>query len=249
MVKTKPKEKDSKIIELRNLLSKRIGKAIASYNMLSAGDKIVVAVSGGKDSITLLKMLKFRQTFVPIKFDLMAVHIDFGNSAKLPDLLAKFFKKEGINYHIEKVDIFKGKARKDKNCFWCSWNRRKALFEFAAKNGFNKVALGHHFDDIIETVLLNLFYQGQISAMCPYQEMFKGKITIIRPLAYVEEDEIRKFAKLSNDFPHERCSCANSITSKRNMMAKIVKSLEKGCPQIKKNIFQSVKRIKTEYLL
>jgi len=235
--------------KLQYFLYKKIGRAIADYKMLQDGDKIVVAVSGGKDSIALLKMLKFRQSFVPIKFDLLAVHIDLGYPCQHPKLLAKFFEKQDIKYHIEKVDILKGKSRKDINCFWCSWNRRKALFEVAARFGFNKVALGHHFDDIIETILLNLFYQGQISAMNPYQELFKGKITLIRPLAYVEEDEIRRFARANNDFPHEKCSCPNSITSKRTAVEKIIKELEKDCPHIKKNIFQSVKRIKTEYLL
>lgn len=163
--------------------------------------------------------------------------------------MAKFFEKEKIDYHIERVDILQGKTRADISCFWCSWNRRKAIFEVAAKYGFNKVALGHHFDDIVETVLLNLFYQGQISAMSPNQELFKGKITIIRPLAYVEERELMRFAKLSNDFPHEKCSCPNSITSKRAVIENIIKELEKGCPHIKQNIFRSVKRIKKDYLL
>ncbi len=250
MIKKPPEEKDSKKEnKLKYFLSKKVGQAIADYQMLAPGDRIVVAVSGGKDSVTLLKMLKFRQAFVPIKFDLLAVHIDLGYPCQHPKLLAKFFEKEGIDYHIEKVDILKGKTRKDISCFWCSWNRRKALFEVAAKNGFNKVALGHHFDDIIETILLNLFYQGQISAMSPKQELFKGKITIIRPLAYVEEEEIRKFAKYNNDFPHEKCSCPNSITSKRTTIENLIKELEKGCPQIKKNIFNSVKRIKMDYLL
>ncbi len=246
---TKKEDSSGKENKLQYFLSKKVGKAIADYKMLADGDKIVVAVSGGKDSITLLKMLKFRQSFVPIKFELMAVHIDLGYPCQHPKLLAKFFEKEGIRYHIEKVDILQGKTRADISCFWCSWNRRKALFEVAAKNGFNKVALGHHFDDIIETILLNLFYQGQISAMNPYQELFKGKITIIRPLAYVEESEIAKFARLSNDFPHEKCSCPNSITSKRTAIEKIIKELEKDCPQVKKNIFKSVKRIKKDYLL
>ncbi len=230
-------------------ISKKVGKAIADYNMIEDGDRIVVAVSGGKDSITLLRMLAFRQTFAPIKFDLLAVHIDLGYPCMHPKLLAKFFESQGIDYHIKKVDILKGKTRKDISCFWCSWNRRKALFEEAGKRGFNKVALGHHFDDIVETILLNLFYQGQISAMNPKQELFKGKITIIRPLAYVEEDEIRRFARANNDFPHEKCSCPNSVTSKRTSIEKILKELEKGCPHIKKNIFKSIKRIKKDYLL
>jgi len=252
MIKSRTQDtKESKIKanKLKYFISKKVGQAIADYSMLKDGDRIVVAVSGGKDSLTLLKMLKYRQTFVPIKFDILAVHIDLGYPCMHPKLLAKFFEKESIDYHIKKVDILKGKTRADITCFWCTWNRRKALFEVANEMGYNKVALGHHFDDVIETVLLNLFYQGQISAMKPVQELFEGKVTIIRPLAYVEEKEIIRFSRLSGDFPHEKCSCPNAVDSKRTMIEKVLKEVSRGCPHVKKNIFKSVKRIKKDYLL
>jgi len=229
-------------------ISKSMGKAIMDYGMIVDGDKILVAVSGGKDSLTMLQVLSDRKKFVPIKYDLLAVHVDMGYPCQHPKILAEYFEKMGIDYHIEKIDILKGKTRKDITCFWCSWNRRKALFETAVRLGCTKVALGHHMDDIVETVLLNLFFQGEISAMCPKQELFKGQITIIRPLAYVEEDLIRKFAK-GLDFPHHKCACPNSITSKRTKVENIIKDLEKISPDIKKNIFRSVKRVKHDYLL
>lgn len=229
-------------------ISKRVGKAIIDYGMLSDGDKVAVAVSGGKDSLTLLRVLKDRQKFVPIKYELLAVHIDLGYPCQHPRILEKYFQSQGVDYHIEKVDILKGKTRKDITCFWCAWNRRKALFETAARFGCDKVALGHHHDDIIETILLNLFFNGEISAMAPRQELFKGKIILIRPLAYVGEDMIRRFAKEAG-FPHEKCSCPNSITSNRTKIEKMIKELERTCPDVKKNIFRSVKRIKKDYLL
>jgi tRNA 2-thiocytidine biosynthesis protein TtcA len=229
-------------------ISKSMGKAIMDYQMIAPGDKILVAVSGGKDSLTLLQVLNNRRAFVPVKYDLLAVHVDMGYPCQHPKILAEYFKKIGVDYHIEKIDILKGKSRKDISCFWCSWNRRKALFETAARMGCTKVALGHHMDDIVETILLNLFFQGEFSAMCPKQELFKGKITIIRPLAYVDEDLIRKFAK-DLDFPHHKCVCPNSITSKRTKVEQIIKELEKITPDIKKNIFRSVKRVKKDYLL
>jgi len=229
-------------------ISKRVGRAIADYQMLSEGDKIAVAVSGGKDSLTLLQVLKDRQKFVPIKYELLAVHIDLGYPCMHPKMLGEYFKSQDIKYHIEKVDILKGKTRKDISCFWCSWNRRKALFEVADRFGCNKVALGHHKDDIIETILLNLFFRGEISAMSPKQELFKGKIIIIRPLAYVEEDMILRFAKTAG-FPLKMCACPNSITSNRTKITNIIKGLKKTCPDIKTNIFRSVKRIKEDYLL
>lgn len=229
-------------------ISKRVGKAIIDYNMLSDGDKILVAVSGGKDSLTLLRVLNDRKKFVPIKYELLAVHIDMGYPCHHPKILSGYFKQLGINYHIEKIDILKGKSRKDISCFWCSWNRRKALFEAADRFGCSKVALGHHQDDIVETVLLNLFFHGEISAMSPKQELFGGKIVIIRPLCYVQEDMITRFAKQA-DFPHHKCACPNSITSRRTKITGIIKDMERICPDVKKNIFRSLKRIKKDYLL
>jgi len=229
-------------------ISKRVGKAITDYDMLSEGDKIAVAVSGGKDSLTLLRVLNDRKVFVPIKYELLAVHIDLGYPCMHPKILAEYFKSQKINYHIEKVDILKGKTRKDISCFWCSWNRRKALFEVANRFGCSKVALGHHKDDIVETILMNLFFHGEISAMVPKQELFKGKIVLIRPLAYVEEDMIRRFAKEAG-FPHEKCACPNSLTSSRTRITNIIKELSRVCPDVKTNIFRSLKRIKQDYLL
>lgn len=236
--------------KLMYFISKKVGKAIGDYRMISNRDKIVVGVSGGADSLTLLKMLKYRQTFAPIKFDILAVHIDFGYSHGLAKKLRKFLKKEKIDYHIKKVNLFKNSKSKDEiNCFWCSWNRRKALFETAARFGVKKVALGHHLDDIIQTVLLNLFYKGEISAMKPKQKLFKGKIAIIRPLAYVEKKEITRFARRENDFTYEKCSCPNAGDTKRALVEKIIRELSRNNLQIKRNIFRSVQRIKKDYLL
>lgn len=228
-------------------ISKGIGKAITDYDMLRDSDKIVVAVSGGKDSLTLLKVLKDRQRFVPVKYKLFAVHIDLGYPKSIAGPLEKYFKKLGVDYHIEKVDTLKQMKRKDIDCFWCSWNRRKALFETADRLGCVKVALGHHMDDIIQTMLLNLFFHGEISAMSPKQELFGGKIMLIRPLAYVEENLIKKFAK-STGFPDFNCKCPNSLTSNRAHMGEIIRDLKRSNPDVKKNIFRSLKKIKSEYL-
>jgi tRNA 2-thiocytidine biosynthesis protein TtcA len=233
---------------LEYFISKRVGKAITDYRMLDDGDKVAVAVSGGKDSLTLLRLLHDRRSFVPIKYEILAVHIDLGYPCQHPKILSEYFRKLGVNHHIEKVDILKGKTRKDITCFWCAWNRRKALFEVADRFGCNKVALGHHKDDIIETILLNMFFNGEISAMSPHQELFQGKLILIRPLAYVEEDMIVRFAKEAG-FPHQKCVCPNSITSKRTKVTDIIKEMKKVCPDVKTNIFRSIKRIKKDYLL
>ncbi|MBI4335725.1 MAG: tRNA 2-thiocytidine(32) synthetase TtcA [Candidatus Omnitrophica bacterium] len=244
----KQKSETAKLERAAYFLSKKVGKAITDYDMIGDGDKILVAVSGGKDSLSLLKILEDRRSFVPVRYDLTAVHVDMGYHCIHPRILAEYFEKSGYRYHIEKVDILKGKDRSSITCFWCSWNRRKALFEAAARFGCNKVALGHHKDDIIETILMNLFFNGEISAMAPKQELFKGKITIIRPLAYLEEKEIIQYNRLIN-FPHPRCKCPNADTSRRTKVGEMIGEIEKLCPNVKTNVFRALKNIKKEYLL
>jgi len=228
-------------------ISKKVGKAIMDYKMLEDGDKLVVAVSGGKDSLSLLKILRDRQDFVPIKYDLLAMHIDMGYPESIAKPLEKYFKKIGVKYHIEKVDTLKKTPKKDIDCFWCSWNRRKALFLAADKLGYKKIAFGHHLDDITETFLLNLFFHGEISAMSPNQSLFKGAIQILRPLAYVEEYLIERFVK-EEKLKIFSCLCPNSAISNRTRMGKIINQMKKVCPDVKKNIFRSGRRIKKEYL-
>ena len=122
------------------------------------------------------------------------------------------------------------------------------LFEAAAEYKCNKVALGHHLDDIVQTILLNLFFNSEISAMSPKQELFSGQLTVIRPLAYIEEREIIRFAKQER-LPYYNYNCANSLISNRRRVGGIIRDLERICPNLKTNIFRSIKRIKKDYLL
>jgi tRNA 2-thiocytidine biosynthesis protein TtcA len=229
-------------------ISKGMGRAIMDYQMLAPGDKIAVAVSGGKDSLTLLRLLIERRKFVPIKYEVLAIHVDMGYPKSISAKLEKYFKKLNVEYKIIKSDILKKTNKSKINCFWCSWNRRKELFLAADKLGCTKIALGHHMDDIAETFLLNLFFQGEISTMKPKQELFEGKVTLIRPLAYVEERLIKRFAK-EVKLGHDTCVCPHAVVSNRSRMGRIIQDLEKICPDIKKNIFRSLKRIKQDYLL
>lgn len=231
-----------------NYISTRIGRAIADYNLIEDGDRILVAVSGGKDSLTLLKLLNERKKWAPVSYELIAMHVetDFRCGGCVhTKVLKKFFEDIGVKYHFAKIKVLD----KDKKttCFWCSWNRRKALFLAADKFKCNKVALGHHRDDIIETLLLNMFYHGEFAAMNPRQELFGGKLTIIRPLCHVEEENTRRFAKESA-FPSQMCRCPNSEASKRRMMKNFIAKVKRDCKHVKTNVFRSISRVKAEYI-
>ncbi len=231
-------------------VSKLAGKAIMDYNMIEEGDKIAVAVSGGKDSISLLHVLRHRQSIAPVNFEFTAVHIDFQMPDFHPQPLVEYLQAHQFPYLVETVDALKGERYQDIDCFWWSRNRRKALFQLANAKGFTKIAFGHHMDDIAETIILNQFYRGEISAMKPKQELFEGKIVIIRPLALVREDMMRRLAnKLDISSIGGQSKCANEDTSHRMKIKNMLKEMEKENPTIVKNIFNSLQNIKSDYLL
>ena len=230
-------------------VSRRAGKAIMDYQMLKEGDRVAVAVSGGKDSISLLHVLRHRQRKIPIKFEFIAVHVDFGFADFDPRRLIDYLEKENFSYLIEKVESLKDQRWEEIDCFWWSRNRRKALFELSDKQGFTKIAFGHHMDDIVETILLNQFYRGEIGAMKPRQELFGGKIVIIRPLAYEREAMMVRLAEKLQITTLGQSKCANDETSHRMMLKKMLRTLEQENPNVVKNIFRSLKRVKVDYLL
>ncbi|OPX98795.1 MAG: tRNA 2-thiocytidine biosynthesis protein TtcA [Syntrophorhabdus sp. PtaB.Bin047] len=228
-------------------ITKKAGKAIWDYRMLSDGDKVIVAVSGGKDSLCLLRIMQERLKFVPIDYELIACHVDMGFPWVNADVLAEYFEKEGLSYVIASPPEEWTGDIENLDCFWCSWNRRKAVFDLAGDLGANKIAFAHHMDDIIETMLLNLFFQGEIGTMMPYQEMFDGELAIIRPLAYVEEKELTRLATIL-DLPVIASECPRGDVSKRNLVKGIVADLKKHNRNVKKNIFRSLTKIRQEYL-
>ncbi|MCB9747459.1 MAG: tRNA 2-thiocytidine(32) synthetase TtcA [Candidatus Omnitrophica bacterium] len=232
-----------------NVVSKKSGKAIMDFTMIKEGDRIAVAVSGGKDSLSLLHVLRDRQRFSPVAFTFTAVHIDFEFADFDPTNLVEYFKKEKFPYILEQVDSLKGQSYEDIDCFWWSRNRRKALFQLAQREGFTKIAFGHHLDDIAETIVLNQFYRGEIGAMKPKQELFGGKIVLIRPLAYVREAAMVELAKELGIDSMGQSKCANDDTSHRMKIKKMLHEFEKDNPSIVKNIFNSLSNIQSDYLL
>ncbi len=231
-------------------ISKKVGRATTDYRMMKNKDRILVAVSGGKDSLALLKILKDRQAFVPINYELIAVHINLND--KNASVVRKYLKDNGYTFHIEKpkkkLDSKDPKKPNKNPCFWCSWIRRKALFRLAAKLKCRKIALAHHKDDIIQTQLLNLFFNGEISTMSPMQKMFGGELYLIRPLAYVEEYELARFAEECK-FPKLPEKCPQIDITKRRYVKNLISEIRKECPDVKDKIFRSLKRIKKDYLI
>lgn len=228
--------------------SKKVGKAVWDYGMIKDRDRILVAVSGGKDSLCMLKILKERIKFVPHKYELIACFVDMGFDWINKEVLIEYFRKESVDFTIAPAPSnWKGKTE-NFDCFWCSWNRRKALFDTAQRIGCSKIALGHHMDDIVETMLLNLFFNGEISTMRPYQEMFEGTLAIIRPLAYVEERQLEKLSSVLG-LPVVKSMCPNKDISRRKKIKEIIREMELINPEVKKNIFRSLRRVKTQYLL
>jgi tRNA 2-thiocytidine biosynthesis protein TtcA len=229
---------------------KIIGKTIFKYKMIEPDDRILVAVSGGKDSITMLYDLAERQRSFPIKFGIEAIHIqtDFCTCCDKNEL-AKKIEALGVKYHVVDVAIVKRvKPGRTMNCYWCSMQRRMELLEFARNNGFNKIALGHHLDDIIETLLMNMCYKGQMSAMLPVLQYDKYPIKIIRPLAEVREDLIVKFVE-EKSIKGLPCNCPYNSNSKRKEIKKSLECFVKGNDAIKYNIYNSIHNVNMKYML
>ncbi len=223
----------------------QIDEAVKTYKLIEEGDSILAAVSGGKDSLTMLSFLHEMRGGPGAKFKLFAAHIktDFHcGGCSHRKVLSEVFEKLGLEYRFKDIQVLDEKRQT--NCFWCSWNRRKALFEIAHELGCNKVAFGHHKDDIVETALLNLFYQGEISAMKPKQELFRGIITIIRPLCFTAEADIINYAK-EKGFPEQLCKCPFGMASKRKVVKQLLKDAKKLFPgeDIASNIMANLIKI------
>ena len=232
-------------------LNRVVGKALHRYDMISDGDRIAVGLSGGKDSLTLMWILKERLSRIPINYDLFAVYIDPGFKEGFSKSLENYCKKTGFKLRVEHTDygiLAHSFQNRENPCFLCSRLRRKRLFEIADELGCNKLAIGHNKDDIIETLFLNMCYAGEISTMVPFQPFFQGRFTIIRPLAFADEDTIRRFAG-EKRFPDFVNPCLSAKNSKRREIKRLLKQLYNTNRKIKGNIFAAMSHVRTEYLL
>ena len=219
-------------------------KAIENYNMIDEGDKIAVALSGGKDSITLLMALKALQRFYPKSFDLVAISVNPGFEFFDTHFLKNICEQIGVNYveaesHIKEI-VFD--IRKEKSpCSLCANLRRGILNTTAISLGCNKLALGHNEDDVLETFFLNMFYAGSLSTFAPVCYMDKSKVTLIRPLIYAPEKEIRKFIKRHNISVMPK-NCPMDGISKREYMKDLLYKLTIEIPHVRANLMGAIKR-------
>ena len=219
-------------------------KAIEEYNMIDEGDKIAVCLSGGKDSITMLHAFKSLQRFYPKKFELVAISIDPGFEFFDTKFLQEICDNLEIPLFIEKSNakqiVFD--IRKEKNpCSLCANIRRGAINSVAIREGCNKISLGHNQDDVLETFLLNLFYTGNISTFAPVSYMDRSKITLIRPLIYTPEKDIRRFVRRNNIEVMKKV-CPMDGVSKREDMKNLIISLTKDIPMVRANLFGAIQR-------
>ena len=233
--------------KLTKRLRRNVGKAIEDFNMIEQGDKIMVCLSGGKDSYTLLNILLNLKHNAPVQFELTAVNMD----QKQPDfpeqVLPDYLNEIGVDYHIIERDTYstvkrlipQGKTM----CSLCSRLRRGTLYGFAQQHGFTKIALGHHRDDIIETLFLNLFHGGSIRAMPPKLLSDDGKNIVIRPLAYVREKDIINYAKVMN-FPIIPCNlCGSQENLQRKKIKAMLNEWESLYPDRINSIFSGIQNI------
>ena len=228
---------------MQNFLG-RVRRCVDDYHMIDAGDSIAVGVSGGKDSLTLLAVLAGLRRFYPKAFSLRAITIDMGLEGMDFSPVADFCRSIDVPYTVKKTEIgpIIFDYRKEKNpCSMCAKMRRGALHDAARKAGCNKVALGHHFDDVVETYMLSLFYEGRISCFQPVTYLDRADITLIRPLLYVPEYFVRSFAK-RHELPIVHNPCPADGNTKRQEIKELLKNLETTMPGLRERIFGAMQR-------
>jgi len=233
------------------VLKRFVGRAIHRYGMIRKDDRILVGLSGGMDSLTLMWILSDLQRRAPVSYDLLAVHVDPGFSGGFSERLMEYCRKMGYRLRVEKTSdgpLAHSAENRENPCFLCSRLRRKRLFEIAEETGCNKIALGHNKDDLIQTLFINMFYAGEIGTMAPVQSFFENRFTVIRPLAYTEERTIRWFAGRQG-FPAFVNPCPSAGRTKRSEIKTLLESLYRKNPKIKGNIFRSMSHVNTDYLL
>ncbi len=226
-------------------MKRLMGKAIYQCRMIEDGDRILVAVSGGQDSMSLLWLLRDRLKRIPITYDLTAMYVELGFTNNTEEEMEHFFTANGFNFCIMKSrfgPFAHSKENRENPCFLCSRLRRKAIFEKAGELECNKIAFGHQKDDFIETFFLNLLFAGSMSTLRPCQELFNGKLTIIRPLYLLNRTTIKRYAE-EIGFPTIESGCPTSPSSKRAQIRSVLSNLYRTNKKIKGNIVNALQYV------
>ncbi|RZT96545.1 tRNA(Ile)-lysidine synthetase-like protein [Ancylomarina subtilis] len=248
-VKRPKTDEEKRDIFFQRKVAKRMGKAISDFELIEDGDRIMVGVSGGKDSLALLELLALRRKFKKQNFEVIAVHI---NVLELPyqvdkDFLDEFCRKLDVPMVYRDINVDFERPSKKPACFRCSWHRRTTLFKMTDELKCNKLALGHHMDDALETLLMNMMYQGAVCSMPAKLSMFQGNIILIRPLIYLRNEEMREYSRISN-FVLEKERCPHEDVTKRKETNKLIDRLAGDDERIRTNLFRSMSNVQTEYL-
>ena len=239
--------------KLQKRLRRNVGRAIADFNMIEAGDRVMVCLSGGADSYTMLDILQKLQRNAPVKFELIAVNLDQKQPGFPEHVLPDYLDELGIEYHILEEDTYSVVKRvipEDKTyCGLCSRLRRGIIYRFAREQGYTKIALGHHRDDIIETLFLNMFYGGKLKAMPAKLLSDDGENVVIRPLAYCMESDIKAYAE-AKAFPIIPCTlCGSQDNLQRQAIKQMLNEWNKQNPGRVETIFTSIQNIVPSHLL
>jgi tRNA 2-thiocytidine biosynthesis protein TtcA len=236
---------------LNKEVNRSIGQAMHSYGMLADRDRVLIAVSGGVDSLVLAWILERWRHKAPIGYEILAAYIDNGFDSETGDKVAEQLRNIGVPFLIDKTDFWHRAAAAEEGksvCYHCARLRRNRLFAIAEEQGFNKIGFGHHKDDILETFFINLLYAGNISTMVPKQKLFDGRIHIIRPMAYLEKRDILEIAAAASIVPVKN-PCPQDKDSKRQEARRVVALLSGLAPKVKSNIFAALSNIRHDYLL
>jgi tRNA 2-thiocytidine biosynthesis protein TtcA len=229
-----------------------VGRCIDDYRMIAAGDRVMVCLSGGKDSYTLLDILLSLQRSAPVRFELLAVNLDQKQPGFPAHVLPAYLEARCVPYRVIEQDTYSVVKRVVPTgrtmCGLCSRLRRGALYRFATENGITKIALGHHRDDIVETLFLNLFFGGRLKAMAPKLLSDDGRHVVIRPLAYVAEREIARYAR-GRDFPLIPCKlCGSQENLQRVAVKRMLAGWEQQFPGRTESIFSALRNVDPEHL-